>query len=296
MPHNWVTDIRVLVCNDQTFIVQIKLAFAMTMHMFMTNFVPSPREVERKFFTGGYRCGFFLNVKVKSPVEILFGRGTSTIIAEVVRPFITPLFYFWLQQTVMTSLSMFTTLMFPMAFCEEAVGAGLRKLDRGFLGQGHSEGVPGLGTFIFDTYGFLSLGASIVQFPPGYWSVYVAWFVDPSGSQISNLKLGINLVGIGTQVDDMEDPLPGLPSTHITDKQGYSETGVVVEAWMEGDKPLGAFPSQVTAMMFTYSWSPIPFVPPTGYIQQPSDPPYGRPGGDGAWAGPPPPPKCGWIT
>lgn len=290
--HNYVTDIRVLVCNEQTLIVQISLAFALAMHMFWTSFFPSPREVERKFFTGGYRCGFFLDVKVKSPVEIIFGRGASTIIGEIVRPAATLMYYFWLEQVALTAMSTFTTLIYPFLFCQDNIGDGLRRSDVGTFGQGHNEGVPGLGAFKFDRYGFMSLTNCTVFFPPGYWTVYVAWFVKPTPWPIENLKLGIHDSSHPNQMADMEPRSAGEPATHVTDVSGYSAEGAVISAWAEGDLPLGALVSQVEAVMFTYSWSPIPFPPPYGDLQGPSGPPHGRQPWDFRHFGPEPPPLC----
>jgi len=47
-PANWVKNISVLVCMEQTFIVQIELAFNVAMEFFLSNLLPSPREIERK--------------------------------------------------------------------------------------------------------------------------------------------------------------------------------------------------------------------------------------------------------
>jgi len=291
-PHNWITDIKVLVCNQDTFIAQFKLAFALAAEFFWSSFVPSPREVERKFFTGGYRCGFYLNVKIKSPIEILFGRGTNTVIGQIQSPFATGLFYFWVQQTALTALSSWSTLVFPQLYCEENVGDGVRRDDIGQLSQGFHEGVPGLGVLIYDKWNIMAPTAATVFFPPGYWSVYAAWIVQPSGSPITDLKLGLGLDGQAWMMDDMEDPTPGLPSTHITQESGFLPGGGTVSAWIQGSKPPGAFPSAVVCTLFTASWSPIPFDPDPSGLQKSSNPPYGRPGGDGAWAGPPLPPKC----
>jgi len=284
-PHNWITDIKVLVCNQDTVIMQIKLAFALAAEMFWTSFVPSPREVERKFFTGGYRCGFYLDVKFKSPVEIIFGRGTSTVIAEVARPFATGLFYFWLQQTAITALSSFTTLIYPMLYCEDGIGDGLRRGDRGSISQGSQEGCPGLGVYMFDRWGFMNLTDAGVFLPPGYFHVYVAWFVEPSGNPFTHLNLGLGLNGVAWHMHTMDPPTPGLPSIHITEEYGHLPDGGAVQAWVQGGKPPGSFPSLVWATMFTYSWSLVPF---DSSIVQPADPNMPQ-------FGPRVSPKCGWL-
>lgn len=280
--HNWVKDIRTLVCDDQTMLVQVKLAFALSMEMFFTNFLPSPREVERKFFTGGYRCGHILNVPLKSPVEILFGKGTNTIIAEIARPAVTALYYFWLQQTTITALSMFTTLIYPMAFCEENIGDAYRRNDRASLGGGHIEGVPGLGVLIFDYYDICTANAAIASFPPGYWSVTAVWVVNPSPWPTTNLVLGIRDLGGIDYFEHFDDQDAGFGQQWISNAGGYSDDNHTVEAWMSGDKPLDAFPQLITCVIFTASWSPVG--PPVGTdnLMQPMIPTE-------PWA----PPHCG---
>jgi len=280
IPPNWVTDIRTLVCNDQTLIVQIKLAFALSMEMFFTELFPSPREIERKFFTGGYRCGFVLDVKVKSPIEIIFGKGTATMIAEMARPAITGLYYFWMEQTAISALSRFMTVIYPELFCEAGIGDGLRKADRAPFGAGHIEGVPGLGVEIFDYKNLLPANAAIADFPAGYWHAYAAWFINPSPWPLTGLKLGIRDLGGLDYFDEIPDVDDGLPRTRVTEAGGFSVNPHAVEAWMQGDKPMDAFPQMCTCVMFTVSWSPTHPIY-QGNILQPYD-----------QNGPPPPPLC----
>jgi len=283
-PVDWVTDIKVLVCNQDTWIAEINLFAALAAKWFWTNVIPGPRELERKFMTGGYRCGFYIDVKVKSPISIIFGEGTGRVIAEIAGPVATAFFWIWAEQASIEALSAWQTLLYPQEFCQDHIGDGLRRADHGVLGQGHWEGVPGLGVFVFDAYEYLSLGAALVSLPAGYWSVYAAWIVDASPWITSNLKLGFHADSVPVGMWEAGDTTPGLPTQRITQASGYSDHGQVIEAWMEGDRPLGSFPQNITCVMFTYTWSPNPW-----------------PGWKDALQGPPTPvqplnlPLCEWF-
>lgn len=284
-PMNWVTDVQVLVCNQDTWIAQIKLAFAVGANFFWSSFLPSPREIERKIITGGYRCGFYLKVRVKSPISIIFGQGTSTVIAEIQGPFARGLFYWWAQETALGALSAWTTLMYPELFCEEHIGDGLRRSDIGSLGQGFNSGVPGLGVKVFDVYDFLSPTNAIVFLPPGYWKVYAAYFVNSSPWPTEGLRLGLGLDGEPFRTQEVDNSDSSIPRTHITQETGFFDQGHALSAWIEGTRPLGAFPQTINCVMFTYSWSPIPFEDSGNGLPLPNTP-----------AGPRIPPKCGEST
>lgn len=271
-PLNWVTNVEVLVCNQDLWMARIDLAYNVAADFFWSSFVPSPREVERKYFTGGYRCGFFLNVKVRSPLEIIFGKGTSTVIAQIFEPFARGLFFWWVQQTALSALAAWTTVIFPELYCEEGIGDGLRRADKGALGQGFNSGTPGLGVLSFDKRGWLSTTSAIVFLPPGYWRVRCAWFIHPSPWPTTGLQMGLGLDGHAYRLSNAEDSTPGLPTTHITEDQGHLPDGGALAAWVQGTRPPEALPQGVDLVMFTYSWSPFPFPGPQDGLDAPNPP------------------------
>jgi len=284
MPFNYVKNIRTLVCDNQTMLVEIELAFDLAMLFFFTNIFPGPRELERKLLTGGYRCGFYLDVGVKSPVEIIFGEGTARMIAEIARPAAAALFYLWAMQAGFEALSAFTTLIYPMAFCEEDLGDALRRNDNGPIGQGHHTGVPGLGTLIFDHRNFMSLGNASCTIPGGAWHVYSAWIVHPSTTGLQSFSVGYLVNGVPTYMSTPQAIVPGVPHFVTRELQGWNPAGAVVAAYIDGTGYSGAFPVTCECVMFTASFDLAGG--PDHYAKDVlPDGPHGSV----------PPPKCGWL-
>lgn len=86
---------------------------------FFTTFVPSPVEIARKTLLGGYRCGFYLGVKVKSPLDIIWRNGEGTkILARIASPFTRALFWAWGTQAIWDGLSTWQSLLYMMYACE----------------------------------------------------------------------------------------------------------------------------------------------------------------------------------
>jgi len=86
---------------------------------FWRNLIPSPVEITRKVTMGGYKCGFYFPIEVKSPLDIIWQDGrTSQVLLEISRPATTALFYFWAASTVYDALHTFDTIMLAGEFCD----------------------------------------------------------------------------------------------------------------------------------------------------------------------------------
>jgi len=266
-PVNWVKNIRILVCNQDTWMAEIELAFDLAVSFWWNNLFPSPREVERKFFTGGYRCGFLLDIPIKSPIEVIWGKGTARMIAEIASPFTKALFYWWATATAFEALSYFTTILYPQLFCEDRTADAMRSNDRGALGSGTHSGVPGLGTLNFDYLGIMSLTDATCFFPAGYWRVVVAWLLPVGEGPFNYLRVGIKA---GDNTYDMTD-VPHGPENVLeqimSESSGQSDQPITVSAWIEYSRPIGVLPVTVEAVRFIAYWSPTPFDKPSGTLQ-----------------------------
>jgi len=85
-----------------------------------TTLIPEPREIIRKTATGSYKCGFYLGVKFPSPLDIIWKNGdASEVLAQLSRPLVTALFYFWAANTVWDFMGVFSTMFYGAAFCDE---------------------------------------------------------------------------------------------------------------------------------------------------------------------------------
>jgi len=270
-PVNWVKNISVLVCTQDTFMMQIELAFNLAAAFFWSNLLPSPREIERKVVTGGYRCGFYLDIPIKSPIEILWGAGTARMIAEIASPFARGLFFWWAVESSIEALASFGTLLYPQYQCVDEVGDGMRKMDKASIPNGHTEGGVGLGELVFDRYSILSPTTAHVTFPAGYWKVQVCWAVQDAPGAITAMQVGLrqdlgplNMVAI---------PVGDGSPIHWAQVQweGHSEVPLAISAHFISDRPAGLPILFATCTYFIVSWSPTPLPPGHDLLPGPGD-------------------------
>jgi len=116
-PFGRIKNITVHMCNDGIWLAEIEFYAAIAASFFFTNLVPSPVEIFRKTFTGGYRCGFYLKVLKWSPGDIIWGAGTTRIIAQMIGPFFAAVYYWWLASTVIEALDTWTSVIYAEEMC-----------------------------------------------------------------------------------------------------------------------------------------------------------------------------------
>lgn len=247
---NWVIDYKVLLCNQDNWIAQFTFAGAMFGEMFWTNFVPSPREIERKTVTGGYRCGFYAGIKFKSPIEIVFGKGTSTVVGEIASPFAKGLFYWWAQQVAYDAFKAWETLMFPQLICAPYVGDACIRNSRATAPPGTTSGVPGLGEVIYDPYGWLSPTQPSADLPPGRARAYTTWIANAGPTGISSFKTGFQVEGVVVEVEEHGGALPGEQIPVIREYQNTFESEQQIAAWYEITSGPSVVGSAVTNVFF----------------------------------------------
>lgn len=115
---NAVKRIDVLACED-TWQAMIELYAIGFGNWFWSSFVPSPVELTRKTLTGSYKCGFYMKTKFRSPLDIVWKDGrTSLALMEIVRPIVTGLFYMWAAETIFEAMSTWTSITYAMEMCE----------------------------------------------------------------------------------------------------------------------------------------------------------------------------------
>jgi len=115
---NMVKKIDVLACEN-TWQAKVEMWAIGLANFFWTNFIPSPVELTRKVTMGGYKCGFYLPIEVKSPLDIVWKDGrTSQVLLEISRPITTALFYWWAAETAWDALSTFSSLLMKEELCD----------------------------------------------------------------------------------------------------------------------------------------------------------------------------------
>lgn len=256
-PFNFVKRINVLVCNQDTWIAEIELAFTMAAYFFWTNVVPSPRELERKSFTGGYRCGFYIDVGVKSPVEILFGEGTARMIAEIASPFAQGLFWFWAEGALLDVFAMWETLLYPQLVCDPPTGTAARKNDIAEIPPGHTTGVPGLGTEVYNHLHLAEDNHPIMNFPPGGQSCFCAWLFNAGPSGLTNVKTGWQVNGVVQDLVDHGNVIPGAQKQVTRDYSVFDTNTNEVAAYFEADGGVAVIGGAAIAVVWVATWDPL---------------------------------------
>jgi len=126
-PFGKLQDINQLVC-DQEQIIRLQFWGKMAGSFWFQNMFPSPRELERKWLTGSYRCGFVLEAApleaelgaesgIRSPFEILWRKGPLVVIRGIINPAITAAYYMWVAGTAFNALSQFQSVILKLATC-----------------------------------------------------------------------------------------------------------------------------------------------------------------------------------
>lgn len=127
-PFGKLIDINHHVC-DQEQIVELVFWGAMAGSFWFQNFFPSPRELERRWLTGQYRCGFFLEASpleaefgeasgARSPFDLLWKNGPTVVIRGILEPALTAVYYAWAAGTAFNALAQFNTVLLQLASCD----------------------------------------------------------------------------------------------------------------------------------------------------------------------------------
>lgn len=127
------TEMRTMVCNGEEWYGFSKAYAYGAGNWFFSNFIPSPAEIVRKTLTGGYKCGFYLPIKFKSPLDIIWTDGAgSFILRKALQPLVLAAFIWWAADTIFSGLSAITTII----MYQESCGAALNNCiwSRGFWG------------------------------------------------------------------------------------------------------------------------------------------------------------------
>lgn len=250
-PVNWVVNIDVLMCNQDYWLARIELAFATAADFFWTNLVPSPRELERKFLLGGYRCGFYVNIKVKSPMRIVAGKGASTVIVEIVQPFTKFLFYWWAQQTILESIAAWMTVLYPELYCVENVGKVYNQNSNAPIVTGTTAGTTAFPTHTYDPFHLalpLEEGATLGAGPA---KVTAAWFFTVGNVPIDSIKTGWTVNGIQQDIQDLPGGGLGSDPHVVRTLELPSYGGGVIQPWFSahsGSRVIPATASVITAI------------------------------------------------
>jgi len=248
-PINGITNLNVLMCNRDYWLADVEFLGLSAAEFFWTNFVPSPRELERKSLLGSYKCGFFINDGFRSPLEKLWGASVQRALVEIVNPFVTALWYAWAASTVIDALAIWQTVMFPQAFCDPFVGNYMYKGAHAFASSGISDGSVGLGSLVYDPHHYGNDFVADMSVPPGITTMNVYWTFDAAGPGFNEIRTGFLVGGTKFEVSSHGPLLPGgalQVSRTFTFEDNAS--GHDIAPYWYGDCPVGGGLNVVSAV------------------------------------------------
>jgi len=255
-------DIDVLACQD-TFQAKIKMVGIEFANWFWTNIVPSPVEITRKTITGSYKCGFYLNTKWGSPVDIPWeDAGVSEMLLEITSPAVQALFFMWATESTFDAVSRAQSIVYAMEKCGADRDECLLMdgLGEAFAG-GAPNGTPNAYVILQDRqHLYASPGGDITIFKPGWLEMNAFGKVLTSGSQIFHSNIGFYKGtdpidgGIG-EVHQGAIP-PGQTTKWHLHYGGLQDAGSFRINWDVSNDAVGLSHSTIIVDRWTISWHP----------------------------------------
>jgi hypothetical protein len=255
-------DIDVLACQD-TFQAKVKMVGIEFANWFWTNIVPSPVEITRKTITGSYKCGFYLNTKWGSPVDIPWeDAGVSEMLLEITSPAVQALFFLWASETTFDAVSRAQSIVYAMEKCglDRDECLLMDGLGEAFAG-GAPNGTPNAYVVLQDRHHlYASPGGDVTTFKPGYLQMDAFGKTLSAGCDIFHSNIGF-YSGV--------NPLPGqeaavvqgaIPSGNIRKWSlhfgGLVDAGSFRVNWDCLNNAVGLAHASIIVDRWTISWHP----------------------------------------
>jgi len=200
-PFNVITNINVLACNNDTWLAEIEFYAAFAGELFFHIFVPTPTELVRKTFLGRYRCGLALDIGKWSPMDVIWGKQTTRILAEIFKPFTYPIFYWWAADSALFAMNAWQSLIYAQAQCgldaSDVLGAD------GFaqVASATTSGSIPFWTVLHEPFPRFDANSGFIQGDPGDQTVY-AYAVITNFKEVT-ITVGWWITNTDRDEDDM---------------------------------------------------------------------------------------------
>jgi len=149
---NMVKDMKVWACED-TWQMEVSLWTTAALAFLWTNFVPSPIEIERKFLTGSYKCGFYMFGKTPSILDMVWGEpGAGKALLEMATPAAKALFAIWAVETTFDAMSTYQGVLTLQAMCDTDRYETLLRDAAAAMIPGVHQGAPVFASVIWDPH------------------------------------------------------------------------------------------------------------------------------------------------
>jgi len=247
-PFPAIKEMNVLACED-TWQAEVTFYVYTIGSWFFSSFVPSPTELTRKFVTGSYKCGFYLDVPLKSPLDVIWKDAKiGKALLGFVGPVNTAIFYFWMAQTFFSTLDAFQTMYFRGELCgatrdETLLSDGDAPIVGGGAGSGaavfynvlwdpqHRYGPPGSSIIYLDgplnvyAYGHVAAGAAGITSVRVYLYTVNGELAQQDLGAIPPLKAvsfrlvfqsgNVDASAVAVGFDIVQPPQPPLDPSHV---------------------------------------------------------------------------------
>jgi len=254
---NFLLERDVWACQDGWW-AYFKFSEYALLNFFWTSFFPSPVELERKTLLGSYKCGFYLPIKIKSPMELLVGEEGVEILAKIARPITTALFWWWAAETAWSAFDTAQTIVYKEQFCDDlrnvfvADGAGTTfAIDVGGtpVGPWHP---------ITDPEGLCGVACTGIFIPAGDFRVrFEAHFLSAAGTTIYDAKVWLELP-TGDKVEkSFDNNKVNEGKSQFISLTGHSAVGwSVIPMFAAKRTGGGPFSARCEGSAFSVAWDP----------------------------------------
>jgi len=261
-PMNYITGINVLQCQNG-WVAEIIFATAAFANFFWTSFIPSPSELFRKTFFGGYRCGFYNKAIKFAPMDILWGQGTARMLASIASPPVTAVFYWWVSETAAGFLAVWSSIIFREELCEDDPYDAAAVHTHSGLMVNDIEGYLSLGEIVYNHTGLMEPGGVRYEVPPDdYWTARAYGLLLAAPGKSGTVRVAIRTTD-GTEVSSTTLQLGNTEdlkwSLGASGQAGGGGTGVGVFVALTGLSPTGLPGVRVETAYWACSSDPNPF-------------------------------------
>jgi len=190
-PHypGFFKELRVLACED-TWQAEVEMWFDVAAEFFYTTFIPSPVELSRKLVSGAYKCGFYLPIKLKSPLDVVWKDGkTSKALLQINSPATRGLFMVWAMGAAWGALAAWQSVPLAQAMCDADGHECLLRAGENWFPGTDPEGAPGFFEVIYDPAGRYVPPGGGIDFEGGALSSWAGGHITNSGPPVTSYSI-----------------------------------------------------------------------------------------------------------
>jgi len=266
-----VKNVSVLACSDKM-LIKVEMWTMVLGRWWFSNFIPSPVEITRKLVSGGYKCGFFLPIKVRSPLDIIWSDGAAAqAVLEMSRPVTTALFAMWATTTIFEGLDIAHTLFLAMQSCDDEANTAVMKEGAAYFPSNEQVGTAVFYTTTWDPNGLCDHNPGDIRYPIGNVQVGAIGFVTNTGSNIEELDISLDTNGVLYDHKPLSAPAIGeRVAFNLSAEFNADSAGAVTIRMHIKQSGQGAFSVQLQVTRFYLHFGPRqPVIPNSNHLVPP---------------------------